>query len=115
MEATSAAVLITLALALVLFGTSYYYFTTRHKERLALLEKGLPPTAFHQPGAYLPLVLLLGILCVGLSAGIAAGAFLRALPLTNSQEYAYPVTIFFFLGVSLVVAYYVLRTLPPRV
>jgi len=114
MEATSAAVFMTLALALVLFGTSYYYLTTRHKERLALLEKGLSPTAFHRPGAYLTLLLLLGILCLGLAAGIAAGAFLRALPLANSQEYAYPVTIFFFLGVSLVVAYYVLRTLPPR-
>jgi cbb3-type cytochrome oxidase subunit 3 len=114
MEATSAAVLMTLALALVLFGTSYYYLTTRHKERLALLEKGLSPTAFHRPGAYLPLLLLLGILCLGLATGIAAGAFLRALPLANSQEYAYPVAIFFFLGVSLVVAYYVLRTLPPR-
>lgn len=114
METTSAAVLITLALSLVLFGTSYYYFTTRHKERLALLEKGLPPTAFDRPGAYLPLILLLGILCLGLAAGIAAGAFLRALPLANSQEYAYPVAIFFFLGVSLVVAYLVLKNLPPR-
>jgi hypothetical protein len=114
MEATSAAVFITLAWALVLFGTSYYYFTTRHKERLALLEKGLPPTAFQQPGAYLSLVLLLGILCVGLAAGIAAGAFLRALPLANSQEFAYPVSIFFFLGVSLIVAYFLLRALPPR-
>jgi hypothetical protein len=54
MEATSAAVFMTLALALVLFGTSYYYLTTRHKERLALLEKGLSPTAFHRPGACLP-------------------------------------------------------------
>lgn len=114
MEPTSAAVLITLALALVLFGTSYYYLTTRHKERLALLEKGLPPTAFDRPGAYLPLVLLLGLLCMGLAIGIAAGAFLRALPLANSQEYAYPVAIFFFLGLSLVVGYQVLKNLPPR-
>jgi hypothetical protein len=114
MEPTSAAVFMTLALALVLFGTSYYYLTTRHKERLALLEKGLPPTAFHRPGAYLPLVLLLGILCLGLAAGIAAGAFLRALPLPNSQEYAYPGAIFFCVGLSLVVAYHVLKTLPPR-
>jgi hypothetical protein len=114
MEPTSAAVLITLALALVLFGTSYYYLTTRHKERLALLEKGLPPTAFDRPGAYLPLVLLLGLLCMGLAVGIAAGAFLRALPLANSQEYAYPGAIFFFLGLSLVVGYQVLKNLPPR-
>jgi hypothetical protein len=114
MEPTSAAVFMTLALALVLFGTSYYYLTTRHKERLALLEKGLPPTAFHRPGAYLPFVLLLGLICMGLAAGIAAGAFLRALPLANSQEYAYPGAIFFFLGLSLVVAYHVLKNLPPR-
>jgi hypothetical protein len=104
---------IVITLALALFGISYYYFTTRYKERLALIEKGLSPTAFTQPIGYLPLILLLGILSMGIALGIAAGAVLSVLPLPGSQHYAYPLAIFFFLGLSLVVAYYILKASPP--
>jgi hypothetical protein len=105
---------IVITLALAIFGISYYYFTTRYKERLALIEKGLSPTTFAQPIGYLPLILLLGILSMGIAAGIAVGAILSALPLPGSQHYAYPLAIFFFLGLSLVVAYYILKASPPN-
>ena len=58
----------------------------------------------------LPLVLLLGVLSMGIAAGIAAGAYLATR--VGSQSYVYPVTIFFFTGLSLVIAYYLLRALP---
>ena len=114
MAITSAAVLITLALTVVFFGLGYYYLSTRHRERLALLERGLPPTTFKRSGTHLPLVLLIGILCIGVAAGIAAGAFLRELPFEHGHEFAYPLTIFFFSGLSLVVAYYILRAWRPQ-
>ena len=103
---------IVITLALALFGICYYYFTTRYKERLALIEKGLSPTTFAQPIGYLPMILLLGILSMGIAAGIAVGAVLSALPLPGSQQYAYPLAIFFFLGLSLVVAYHILKASP---
>ena len=103
---------IVITLALALFGICYYYFTTRYKERVALIEKGLSPQSFSQPIGYLPMILLLGILSMGIAAGIAMGAVLSTLPLPGSQQYAYPLAIFFFLGLSLVVAYHILKTLP---
>ncbi|MGI4866666.1 MAG: DUF6249 domain-containing protein [Janthinobacterium lividum] len=106
----AAAIPITISLTLSGFGIAYYYLTTRSRERLALIEKGLPPTSFAQSRSYLPLLLLLGVLSMGIAAGIAAGAGLTSL--VGSQSYVYPATIFFFAGLSLVVAYYLLKTLP---
>ena len=106
----AAAIPIAITFTLSGFGISYYYLTTRSRERLALIEKGLPISAFTQPKSYLPLLLLLGVLSTGIAAGIAAGAGLTQL--VGSQSYVYPATIFFFTGLSLVVAYYLLKALP---
>ena len=50
------AVPIAISLTLSGFGIAYYYLTTRSKERLALIEKGLATTYFAQSKSYLPLV-----------------------------------------------------------
>lgn len=109
-NSVAAAIPITISLTLSGFGIAYYYLTTRSRERLALIEKGLAPSAFSQSRSYLPLLLLLGVLSMGIAAGIAAGAVLTKL--VGSQSYVYPATIFFCAGLSLVVAYYLLRALP---
>jgi hypothetical protein len=109
-NAFAAAIPITITLALAGFGIAYYYFTTRSRERLALIEKGLDPTAFAQSRSYLPLLLLLGVLSLGIAAGIAAGAVLTQL--VGSQSYVYPATIFFGVGLSLVLTYYLLKAAP---
>lgn len=106
----AAPVPIAISLTLSGFGIAYYYLTTRSKERLALIEKGLATTSFAQSKSYLPLLLLLGVLSMGIAAGIAAGAVLTGL--VGSQSYVYPATIFFFAGLSLVVAYYLLKAMP---
>lgn len=106
----AAAIPIVISLSLSFFGIVYYYLTTRFRERMALIEKGLAPTFFTKPSGYLPLLLLLGVLSMGIAAGIAAGAFLNSL--VGSQGYVYPATIFFFAGLSLVIAYYILKALP---
>ncbi len=106
----AAAIPITISLTLSGFGIAYYYLTTRSRERLALIEKGLSPGAFTQPKSSLPLLLLLGVLSMGIAVGIAAGAGLTRL--VGNQSYVYPATIFFFAGLSLVVAYYLLKALP---
>ncbi len=106
-NALAAAIPIVISLALAGFGIAYYYFTTRSRERLALLEKGLDPAAFAPARSYLPLLLLLGVLSMGIAAGIAAGAVLTRL--VGPQSYVYPATIFFGAGLGLVVAYYLLK------
>lgn len=109
MEITSAAFLI--SISLVVFGISYYYFTTRHKERITLLEKGLPPDFFKDSHNYLHFILLLGIVSVGISIGAAAGGLLRTLEIDGINGLALPLMVFLFLGISLIVSYFILKGL----
>lgn len=112
MEVTSAALFISVSLAV--FGISYYYFTTRHKERMTLLEKGMPPDFFKDTNNYLHLILMLGIVSIGISIGIGTGAFLRSLDIEGINGLAFPLMIFLFLGISLVVSYFVLKGLQKK-
>jgi hypothetical protein len=106
METTSAALLI--SVSLVVFGICYYYFTTRHRERMAIIEKGLPPDFFKGINNYLPLLLTLGIVSVGISLGIATGVLL-SIWIQMNTTYLITFCVFFFLGISLVVSYFRLK------
>jgi hypothetical protein len=112
MEVTSAALFI--AVSLAVFGISYYYFTTRHRERMALLEKGLPSDFFKDTNNYLHLILMLGIVSVGISIGIGAAALLRSQEIEGINGLAFPLMIFLFLGISLIVSYLVLKSLQKK-
>jgi len=112
MEVTSAALFI--SVSLVVFGISYYYFTTRHKERMTLLEKGMPSDFFKDTNNYLHLILVLGIVSIGISIGLGAAAFLRSLEIEGIDGLAFPLMISLFLGISLVVSYFVLKGLQKK-
>lgn len=57
------------------FGIAYLYFTSRHRERMALIERGLPPA---MPPIQSPLdqSLKYGLVGLGLGIGLIMGAFL---------------------------------------
>ncbi|MBC8153788.1 MAG: hypothetical protein H7Z72_12830, partial [Bacteroidetes bacterium] len=74
MQITSAALLI--SIALVVFGIAYYFFTTRHKERMAIIERGLSPDLFKGQANYLRFILMLGIISIGIATGILTGAII---------------------------------------
>jgi len=106
METTSAAVII--AISLVLFGGAYYYFTTRHRERMALIERGLDKDLFKGTSSYLPLILTLGLVSIGIALGTTTGAYIETLDFPNAS-FAIPVCIFLFLGLSLILSYYLIK------
>src|SRR6186713_499247 len=108
MQTTSAAVII--AISLVVFGISYYHFTTRHRERMAIIENGSSPDILKGAASYLPLLLALGMVCIGIALGIVAGAWFSSLDFPGAG-YALPVAIFLFTGISLILSYYLVRKL----
>ncbi len=66
-----------------IFGVFYLYFSTRNKERLALIEKGVDATIFmkgqHNKRAapfWKVLILNLGLLAMGIGVGILLGTLL---------------------------------------
>ena len=81
---------------------------------MAIIEKGLPKDFFKGAVNYLPFLLLLAIVSIGLSAGILAGGILESINLGRLGEYLFPSVMFLFLGISLLVSYTVLKNIGKR-
>ena len=88
-----------------LFGIAYLFFNTRHRERLALIEKGSEADIFvkHKRGrmAYMLKLIMLNLALVVM--GIGAGVFLGALvnEMGVSTDTAMPGSIFMMAGLGL--------------
>jgi hypothetical protein len=107
MEVTSVALFI--SISLVVFGISYYFFTTRHKERMAIIETGQSPDLFKKKGQWLYFLLTLGIISIGIALGILIGAVLE--PMVNLHGFwIMSISIFLFLGLSLICCYFILKS-----
>lgn len=104
-----------LAFFATVFGIMYVFYTTRNKERLALIEKGAEASLFNTgktgPGfSWGKFSMKLGMLSMGIALGILVGAMI-----TNSgvldEEISYSSMIFMFGGLALVTFYFVDRKL----
>ncbi|NLI25093.1 MAG: hypothetical protein GX419_10350 [Bacteroidales bacterium] len=105
------AVLVSLAFFATIFGWVYVYYTTRHRERMALIEKGADASIFSGKNTsfFGPLsTLKLGMFLTGIALGILAGSLLTTY--TGIEEgIAYISMIFLFGGLSLVLFYFYAR------
>ena len=111
-----------------IFGVFYLYFSTRNKERLALIEKGADASIFmsskkrNAAPFWKILILNLGLLAVGIGFGILLGSLLsynfgysgnyQDRP-TNyiSSETLYAASIFLCAGASLLVGFNITKKL----
>ena len=88
-----------------IFGVFYLYFSTRNKERLALIEKGADASIFmkgQQQAApiWKVLILNLALLLMGIGIGIFIASILHY-NLGVDDDVAYPGTIFLMAGIGL--------------
>ncbi|WP_163714170.1 DUF6249 domain-containing protein [Mangrovibacterium lignilyticum] len=100
-----AGILIPLSFFALVFGLLYMYWTTRHKERLTMLEKGADPRLFRtkMPNTTF-FTMKLGLLFIGVAIGVLLGSILQST--TNLDEgAAYVSMIFLFGGIGLVAGY----------
>jgi len=94
----------------MVFGILYVYYTTRNKERMALIEKGADASLFNtgKEGRKLfdwgKFTLKTGMLFMGIAVGIIIAAVLDNAEIL-SEGALYPSMIFFFGGLSLVLFY----------
>ena len=101
-----------------IFGVFYLYFSTRNKERLALIEKGADASIFNQ-GRRLGvpmwkiLVLNLALLLVGIGLAVFIAALLHS-GLGIDEEVAYPGTIFLMAGLGLFAGFNLTKKLEDR-
>lgn len=93
-----------------IFGVFYLYFSTRNKERMALIEKGADASIFVKRGEKKPapfwkvFVLNLSVLLIGIGAGVLFALLLDNL-LNVNEEALYPGVIFLTSGIGLFVGF----------
>lgn len=103
-------VVVFISLFLVIFGIFYLHYTTRNKERLALIEKGADASIFFSKRdkktapVWKVLILNLAVLLTGIGLGVFLAAALHS-GLGLDQEVAYPGSIFLMAGVGLFVGF----------
>ncbi|MFT0716654.1 DUF6249 domain-containing protein [Flagellimonas lutimaris] len=94
----------------VILAIAYLYFSTRNKERLALIEKGADASIFvrgKREGAapfWKIIILNLSLLLMGIGVAIFIASIL-SYNLGVEEEVAYPGTIFLLAGVGLMVGF----------
>ena len=96
-----------------IFGVVYLFFSTRHKERMALIEKGVSADLFvtsKRKSAipfYAVLLINLGILGIGIGLGILIGHVVHMGGVDD--DISMPASIFICLGASLLTGFYITR------
>jgi F0F1-type ATP synthase membrane subunit c/vacuolar-type H+-ATPase subunit K len=100
-----------IALFATVFGIMYVHYTTRNKERMALIEKGADASLFNTGKEgnrtlnWGKFTLKIGMLLTGIGLGIIAGAILESAAVFPSEEAGYFSMILIFGGLALVLFY----------
>lgn len=104
------------ALFIIVFGIFYLHFSTRNKERLALIEKGGDASMFFskKPKRSAPvgkmIVLNFATLLIGVGLGVFVGGLLDSYS-TIQSEVGYTGSIFLFAGIGLLVGFFLTKKL----
>ena len=92
----------------VIFGVFYLYFSTRNKERLALIEKGADASIFNvgrkAGSSWKVIVINLAFLLIGIGLGVLFANILDTYSGLD-EDAVYPAMIFLMAGVGLYVGF----------
>ncbi len=107
------AILIPISMFVVIFGIFYLHYSTRNKERLALIEKGADASIFFsakaaQKKSSVPIwkifILNVAVLLIGIGIGTFLGAILKAYTVID-EEVGYTGSIFLMAGLGLFIGF----------
>ncbi|HVN57135.1 MAG TPA: DUF6249 domain-containing protein [Bacteroidales bacterium] len=105
-------VIISIAFFASVLGIVYLFYTTRNKERMALIEKGADASLFNtgkeKGTGWSKFTLKIGMLSIGVALGIICGAVLTQAGILYDGA-NYTSMIFLFGGLSLVLYYLIDR------
>lgn len=92
----------------IIFGIFYLHYSTRNKERLALIEKGADASIFNigkrAGSSWKVIVINLAFLMIGIGLGVFLAAILDEYSTLDSDA-VYPALIFTMAGIGLYVGY----------
>lgn len=98
-----------------IFAIAYLYFSTRNKERLALIEKGAEASIFvtgkkHTAPVWKVFILNIALLFMSIGIGVFIASLLDHYTTLDSDA-VYPATIFFMAGIGLFVGFNMTKNL----
>ena len=98
-----------------IFGIFYLYYSTRNKERLALIEKGIDASIFmkekgHTAPVWKVVILNLALLLMGIGLGVFIASLLASYTALDDDA-IYPAVIFFMAGVGLFIGFNMTKNL----
>ena len=104
-----AQILIPISLFLMIFGVFYLIYSTRNRERMALIEKGVDASIFlkgrsNGVPSWKIIILNTAFLLIGIGLGFFIALFLSTYTQMNS-DVVYPATIITMSGVGLLVGF----------
>ena len=100
-----------------IFGIAFLYFSTRNKERLALIEKGADASIFvkNRPKNAAPfwkvLILNISLLLMGIGFGIFIALIIESSINLKSGEAIYPAMTFLTSGICLFIGFKITKNL----
>ena len=103
------------AIVLIIFGTFfgifYVFFTTRNKERLALIDKGADASLFNTGSKhnFIKVLLNIGLLAIGIGVGVLLGGLMQMGGM--DEEIAVPSAVFICGGIGLVTGFFLTKKL----
>lgn len=102
-------IFVPISMFLTIFAILYVYYTTRSRERLALVEKGMDASIFKMDPARRKLDLVKwGIFLIALSIGVVTGFLLSNV---INEVVAFFTMILLFGGLGLIIAYFITNSL----
>jgi len=101
-------ILIPISFFIFLFAVFYLYYTTRNKERMALIEKGADASIFFSgkkgnTPAWKIVLMNLALLLISIGLAIFIAAMINEMGV--DEDIAYPGTIFLMAGIGLFVGF----------
>jgi len=91
---------------LISLAIAYYYFTTRNKERMALIEAGANPDMFQSSERYY-MLFVIGLVAIGLATGLIFGKIaIGYFHIQTGQSTIYLASILGFGGSALIVSFF---------
>ena len=104
-----------ISMFIVIFGIFYLHYTTRHKERIALIEKDKDVSLFYSKSptrasshVWRIVILNLSLISMGIGLGVLIGSMLN-IYMGMEEEVAFPASIFLLSGVGLLVGFFVTK------
>ncbi|SMG35881.1 hypothetical protein SAMN05661096_02387 [Marivirga sericea] len=93
------------SLYLVSLAIFYYYYTTRNKERMAIIELGANPDMFNSEEKYY-IFFIIGLVAIGVAVGLVVGLYLNMLVKPLNQSIIYMASMLLFGGASMIAAFF---------